>query len=248
MDNPPSHPSPDNSGSTPPGATPQAYRHAAEPIPGFRLVAGTLTVRLLGDPHRAGFTFDCVVEPEHAFASEEWAYDIPAAIGEIADHRAWDATGNLQTELQASNGRGSRLRIRFRHMVSSSGPYRFSYTYEAPVRAVVTTRALSRSVAYAGWVIFNLSCDAIDVCIVLPPRSRLVSCVPAAAPAQAAPGRVQIHYPLERLRTLEAAQWLVAYETRRLGLALYLWTAAQLASAAVGWMLGRTLDGWMGSR
>jgi hypothetical protein len=232
---------------SPTGASAQQYRSSAYAIPCFSLVSAALTVDLLDDPHRARFTFECVVEPTDIFASEEWSYDIPALEGEITGTHAWDAVGTLETELQPPEGRATRLRVRFRQMVRTGSQYRFWYAYDAPVRAVVSTRLLTRMVVCTGWLIFNLPCDAIRLTITLPERSRLVKSAPLGDVTHAAPGRPQVRHPPERLRSLESSHWLVAYQRRKIGLPLYLWTATQLAAGLVGWLIGRALDGWMGS-
>jgi hypothetical protein len=221
---------------SPAGASAQLYRSGTLPVPGFALITAALTVTLLDDPERARFTFECVVEPRAGtadagveFASGEWAYDIPALDGEISATHAWDATGTLETELQPSESKATRLRVRFRRLVRHAEPYRFWYAYEAPLRAVVSSRMLTRLVVCTGWMIFNLPCDSIRVCIQLPDRARRVKSV-----------------PLEHLRPLETSQWLLAYERRKIGLPLYLWSASQFAAAFVGWVIGRALDGWAG--
>lgn len=239
----------------PPGATAQQYRTVAVGIPCFVLVAGTLTVTLGDDPHRARFTFECLVEParetaraQDEFAVEEWVYDIPVLDGVITNPQAWDETGTLQTYLQPPEGKATRLRVRFRHLVRNGSRYRFWYSYEAPVRTVVSTGVLSQMVVCTGWFIFNLPCDSIRVSIELPERARLSKSAPTGEVTEAVPGQPQVRYHLENLRPLESWQWLVAYERRRIGVPLYRWTAAQLATGIAGWLIGRALDGWVAGR
>ena len=237
----------------PPGATAQQYRTDAYEIPCFVLVAGALNVTLLDDPHRARFTFECLVQParetagaEDEFATEEWVYDIPALDVEVSDIRAWDAVGMLQTALQPSESKASRLRVRFRQLVRNGSQYRFWYAYEAPVRTVVSSRILTRMVVCTGWLIFNLPCEVIRVCIQIPERARLTKSAPLGEVTELERGRLQVRYHLERLRSLESSQWLVAYERRKIGMPLYVWTLAQLAAGFAGWLIGRALDGWTG--
>lgn len=234
----------------PPSESAQQYRGAAYEIPCFELVSGSLTIRLLDDPNRAEFTFECLVEPtretaasEDEFATQEWVYDIPALPDEVSGARAWDAAGTLQTQLHPPESRATRLRVRFRHLLRDDTQSRFWFAYEAPVRSVVSTGMLSRTVVCTGWFIFNLPCRSMRVCIHLPSRARLTKSAPPAevATGEAAP---QVHFHLERLRPLESSQWLVAYERRRIGLPVYLWTMGQLAAGAAGWLIGRALDGW----
>lgn len=239
---------------SPTGASAQQYRSSTAPVPCFALISAALTVTLLDDPDRAQFVCECVVEPRGGvgepgveFAAAEWAYDIPAQDGEISGTQAWDGTGTLETELQPPEGKASRLRVRFRRLVRHGEPYRFWFAYQAPVRAVVSARMLTRMVVCTGWLIFNLPCDSIRVCIQLPERARLVKSVPPGDVTEAEPGAPRIRYHLEHLRALETSQWLVAYERRKIGLPLYLWTATQLAAAFVGWIIARALDGWAGS-
>jgi hypothetical protein len=239
--------------ASPAGASAQMYRSGTLPVTGVALIGAALTVTLLDDPERARFTFECVVETRAdaaqsgvEFASAEWAYDIPAQDGEISGPHAWDATGTLETELQPPESKASRLRVRFRRLVRHSEPYRFWFAYEAPVRAVVSSRLLTRMVVCTGWMIFNLPCDSIRICIQLPGRARLLKSVPAGDVTEPEPGAARIRYHLEHLRALETSQWLVAYERRKIGLPLYLWSASQLAAAFVGWLIGRALDGWAG--
>lgn len=238
---------------SPGGASAQLYRNSTFPVPGFALIAASLTVKLLEDPDRAQFTFECVVEPLGSaaesgveFASVEWVYDIPALDGEISEAHAWDGTGTLETELQPAESKASRLRVRFRRLVRRGEPYRFWYAYEAPLRAVVSSGMLTRLVVCTGWMIFNLPCDSIRVCIQLPDRARLVKSVPLGDVTEPEPGAARIRYHLEHLRPLETSQWLLAYERRKIGLPLYLWSASQFAAAFVGWVIGRALDGWAG--
>jgi hypothetical protein len=238
---------------SPPGATAQHYRTGAYEIPCFVLVSGTLTVRLLEDPSRARFTFECLVQParetagaEDEFAAEEWIYDIPVMDGEVTGPQAWDGVGTLQTTLQPPEAKAVRLRVRFRQLLRNDSHYRFWYAYEAPVRTVVSTRLLSRMVVCTGWLIFNLPCESIRVCIQLPDRARLTKSVPLGEVTEPEPRRTQVRYQLERLRSLETSQWLVAYERRRIGLPLYVWTLAQVVAGIAGWLIGRALDGWTG--
>lgn len=239
--------------ATLPDLTAQQYRTATYEAPCFVLVSGAWTVCLLDDPHRARFTLECVVEAARApaaapqeFATEEWVYDIPALDGEISAVQAWDEAGTLQTCLQPWEARATRLRVRFRGLVRTGARYRFGYAYEAPVRTVVSTRMLSQVVVCTGWLIFNLPCDAIRVCIQLPARATLLKSTPLGEVAEPEPGSIQVRFPLEHLRPLESSQWLVAYERRRIGLPLYLWTAAQVGAGIAGWLIGRALDGWAG--
>lgn len=232
---------------SPAGASAQQYRSSAYPIHDFALLSATLTIALGEDPHRARFTFECLVAPAGHAASQEWSYDIPAAEAEISDAHAGDAAGNLQTDFQTHEGRATRLRVQFRRMVKE-GQYRFWYAYEAPVRAVVSAGALTRMIVCTGWLIFNLPCDGIRVCIQLPHRSRLVKCVPVCEVSEPERGRPRAVYQLERLRSLETSQWMVAYERRKVGLPLYVWSASQAAAAFVGWLIGKVLDGWIATR
>lgn len=236
----------------PPGLTAQQYRTAAYEVPGFVLVSGSLTVCPLDDPHRARFTLECLVEPareteaaQDEFATEEWVYDIPALDGEVTAVQAWDEVGTLQTGLQPYAGR-TRLRVRFRRLVRKGTRYRFWYSYEAPVRTVVCARVLSQTIICTGWLIFNLPCDAVRVSIQLPRRARLTKSAPTGEVTEPERGRPQVRYQLEKLRPLESSQWLVAYERRKIGVPLYVWTVAQLATGFVGWLIGRALDGWGG--
>lgn len=231
---------------SPTGQSVQQYRSSAYAIPCFSLISAALTVELLDDPHRARFTFECLVEPAGNFASEEWSYDIPGLEGEISGTRAWDGVGTLETELQPPEGRATRLRVRFRRLVRTGTQYRFWYAYEAPVPAVVSTRLLDRLVVCTGWLIFNLPCEAIRLTIQLPAGSRLVKSAPLGEVVHPEPGRPQIRHHTERLRSLETSHWLVAYRRRKIGLPLYLWTATQLLAGLVGWLIGRALDRWMG--
>jgi hypothetical protein len=231
----------------PRGETAQQYRGSAYPIPCFALVSAALTVDLLDDPHRARFTFECLVESAGGVASQEWAYDIPALEGEITGTHAWDGFGTLETELQPPEGKATRLRVRFRQMIHAA-QYRFWYAYEAPVRAVVSTRVLTRMVVCTGWLIFSLPCDVIRLTIQLPERSRLLKSAPLGEVAYPEPGRPQVRHLPERLRSLETSHWMVAYHRRKIGLPLYVWTASQLAAGLVGWLIGRALDGWMAGR
>jgi hypothetical protein len=235
----------------PPGLTAHQYRTASHEAHCFALLSSTLTVCLLDDPHRARFTVECVVEPRGAagaaeFATEEWVYDIPALEGEISGVQAWDEAGTLQTGLHPFEPRATRLRVRFRHMVRNGSRYRFWYAYEAPVRTLVSTRMLSQTVMCTGWMIFNLPCESIRVCIQLPGRARLVKCTPPGEVSEPGPGQTHVRFPLENLRSLESSHWLVAYDRRKVGLPLYLWTAAQLGTGFAGWLIGRALDGWAG--
>lgn len=169
---------------TPPDLTAQQYRTATYEVPCFVLLSAALTVDLLDDPHRARFTVECLVEPRwtagaQEFATEEWVYDIPALEPEVTAVRAWDEAGNLETSLLPFEARGARLRVRFRRLVRNGSRYRFWYAYEAPVRTVVSTRMLSQMVVCTGWLIFNLPCESIRVCIQLPGRARLVKSTPS---------------------------------------------------------------------
>jgi hypothetical protein len=236
---------------TPTGASVQQYRSHAQPVSRVALISASLLVELLDDPDRARFTFECVVEPEGVargveFASRDWAYDIPAPHGEISGLSAWDAEGTLQTQLQPGESRATRLRVGFRRMVRHGDPYRFWYAYEAPVRGVVTDGLLTRSVACTGWLLFNLPCESIRVCIQLPAGARLVKSAPAGEVTEPETGPPRIRFHVEKLRALDTCVWMVAYQLRRIGLPLYLWTASQLAAAFVGWVIGRALDGWAG--
>ena len=235
----------------PPGATAQQYRTEAYEVPCFVLRSGALTVELLDDPHRARFTFECLVQPAgfpgitDEFAAKEWAYDIPAAEMEIGGVRAWDSAGTLETELQPGEARATRLRVRFRRMLRAGAQYRFCYTYEARVHAMVTRGIFKRAVVCSGWLIFNLPCDAIRVCIRLPPRARLMNSTPPAALLDAPAGHPRIHYDLERLRPLEMSQWMVGYRQRKMGLPLWIWMVGQLGAGLAGWLIGRAMDGWL---
>ena len=238
---------------TPPRATPQQYRTAAYEVSWFVLVSGALTITLLEDPTRARFAFECLVEPArdrdaagHEFATGEWVYDIPALDGEVTGVAAWDEVGTLQTCLLPLEAKVNRLRVRFRQLVRNGSRYRFWYAYEAPVRTVVSTRVLSQMVVCTGWLIFNLPCESIRVCIRLPAHARLTKSAPQGEVSAPETGRMQVRYPLEHLRPLETSQWLVAYERRKIGVPLYLWAAAQLAAGVGGWLIGRALDGWAG--
>ncbi len=226
------------------GETAQQYRGRAHPVLCFVLVSAALRVDLLDDPHRARFTFECVVEPAGEAASQEWTYDIPTPEGEIAGVHAWDGVGTLETELQPTEGKATRLRVRFRQLVHQA-PYRFHYAYVAPVRAVVSTRVLTRMVVCSGWLIFNIPCDAIRLTIQLPRGSRLLKSAPPGEVAVPEPRWPQVRHAPERLRSLETSHWMVAYHRRKVGLPLYVWTASQLAAGLVGWLIGRALDGWM---
>jgi hypothetical protein len=226
----------------------QQYRSSTRPVPCFSLLSATLTIHLLPDPGRARFTFECVVEAVGNAGSEEWSYDIPALDSQVSGVQAWDGIGTLATELASCEAKSSRLRVWFRRMVTRDAQYRFWYTYEAPVHGVVCTRVLRRMVVCTGWLIFNLPCETIRVSIHLPERSRLVKCTPSGEVAEQAPGRLAIQHPPDRLRALETSQWLVAYEHRKIGLPLYLWSASQLAAGMVGWFIGRVLDGWASSQ
>lgn len=236
-----------------PSLTAQQYRTDTYEAACFVLVSGALTVCLLDDPHRARFTLECVVEsarPPAAvpqeFATEEWVYDVPALDTEISAVHAWDEAGTLQTRLQPFEARATRLRVRFRQLVRSGSRYRFWYSYEAPVHAVVSSRMLSQTIMCTGWLIFNLPCDCIRVCIQLPARARLTKSAPLGEVTEPERGRPQVRYQLENLRSLETSQWLVAYERRKIGVPLYVWTVAQLAAGIAGWLIGRALDGWTG--
>lgn len=232
---------------SPTGETAQQYRGSAYAVHCFSLLSAALTVELLDDPHRARFTFECLVESAGEVASQEWTYDIPGLEGEISGTHAWDGVGTLETELQPPEGKATRLRVRFRQLVHGR-QYRFWYAYEAPVRAVVSTRVLTRMVVCSGWLIFNLPCEAIRLAVQLPGGSRLLKSAPLGEVAYPAPGRTLVRHPPERLRPLETSHWMVAYHRRKVGLPLYLWTASQLAAGLVGWLIGRALDGWMAGR
>lgn len=239
----------------PPGLSPQQYRTAAHEAACFVLASGALTVTLLEDPHRARFTLDCVVAaargpaPEtQAFAVAEWVFDIPAPESDVSGVRAWDGAGNLETTLDPAEGRAARLRVRFRRLVRDGGQYRFSFTYEAPVRTVVCAGSLTRVVVCSGWLIFNLPCASVRVCIQLPERARLVKSAPLGEVTEPEQGPPRVRYHVERLRALESSQWLVAYEQRKVGLPLYLWTATQVVAGFAGWLIARALDGWTGAR
>lgn len=231
---------------SPTGESAQQYRNSAYPVPCVSLISAALTVELLDDPHRARFTFECLVEPAGIFASEEWSYDIPGVEDEISGAQAWDGVGTLETELQRPEGKATRLRVRFRRLVRTGEQYRFWYAYEAPVRAVVSTRLLTRLVVCTGWLIFNLPCEAIRLTIQLPTGSRLVKSAPLGEVVHPERGRSHVRHHTERLRPLETSHWLVAYHRRKIGFPLYLWTATHLLAGLVGRLIGRALDGWTG--
>lgn len=235
----------------PPGATPQQYRTDAHELPCFVLRSGALTVEFLEDPHRARFTFECLVQPAgmpgavDEFAAEEWTYDIPGTEGDITGAHAWDADGTLETELQVNASRATRLRVRFRRMLRAGGQYRFCYAYEARVHAAVTQGTFMRTVTCTGWLIFNLPCEIIRVSLCLPPRTRLVHGAPLERVTAPAPSRTRVHYDLERLRPLEVSQWLVVYGQRKLGVPLWVWLIGQASAGLAGWLIGRAMDGWL---
>lgn len=234
---------------SPTGASVEQFRTHALPVSSVALVSASLVVELLDDPDRARFTFDCMVEPERVqqkveFASQDWAYDIPAPQGEVTAVSAWDADGTLQTALQPADGRATRLRVAFRRMARHGDPYHFCYSYEAPVRGVVITGVLRRSVTCTGWLLFNLPCESIRVCIQLPAGARLVKSAPAGDVTEPGTGPPRVRYHLEKLRAMDTCVWVVAYERRHIGLPLYLWTATQLVAAFLGWAITRALEGW----
>lgn len=235
----------------PPGASPQQYRTDAHELPCFVLRSGTLTVDLLEDPHRARFTFECLVQPAGVpgtvdeFAAEEWTYDIPGTEGDITGAHAWDANGTLETELQPGESRATRLRVRFRRMLRAGGHYRFCYAYEASVRTLVTQGIFTRTVTCSGWLIFNLPCEIIRVSICLPKRTRLMDSTPLERVTAASASRTQVHYDLERLRPLEVSQWMVAYAQRKLGVPVWVWLIGQASAGLAGWLIGRAMDGWL---
>ncbi|HEX6038643.1 hypothetical protein [Longimicrobium sp.] len=235
----------------PPGATAQQYRTGAHELPCFVLRSGTLAVDLLDDPHRVRFTFECLVQPAGVpgtadeFVAEEWTYDIPAVEGEVSGVHAWDTAGTLETTLEPAEARATRLRVRFRRRLGAGGQYRFGYAYEARGGTAVTAGIFKRTVVCTGWLIFNLPCEVIRVCIRLPPHARLMSSTPPGTVTDASPGRTQVHYDLERLRALEVSQWMVGYRQRKVGLPLWLWIVSQLGAGLVGWLIGRAMDGWL---
>lgn len=221
------------------------YRAGANPVSGVRLGTVVLTVRLLADPQRAHFTFDCTAVANPSYMAREWMYDIPAERGDIENAQAWDEDGSLMTDLRAEDSRGTRLRIWFRRGVVAGSPYRFRFAYQAPIRVVATSGTLALTVAYSGWVIFLVRCDLLCVDIALPPRSVLLHTRPASdAPAH--DSGAPLRYRIEHLRPLESQQWLVAYRKRWVGVPLYAWVASSVASALVGWLIARALDGSLG--
>jgi hypothetical protein len=231
-------------------ATAYRYRSRHQPVPSFVLRSAGMTVKLLDDPGRGHFTFECLVEPNGEltatgleFASEEWSYDIPAGEGDLSEVRAWDDAGTLQTQLGHPDGKTTRLRIRFRRLVRTGAPYLFWYSYEGPVRSVVCSGVLTRTVMCAGWLIFNLHCAALRVSIEIPARARVLRSVPWGDAGSGFPDRVR--FRVDHLRALESSHWLMAYQRRACGLPMYVWAGSQMVAGIIGWMIGRALDGWM---
>lgn len=223
--------------------SPEGYRAASAPVDEIELVDASLSIELLADPDRARFSFECRVASCRETAAGVWRYDIPAVRGEIANHAASDAHGNLQTELRSTDGGSTRLEVRLRRLVQHGETYPFRFEYEGPVRTVVTTGSFSQTVAYTGWSILSLPCHALAVTIRLPRRSVLLRAVPSADPHPSSSGAVSVHYSFARLRPLEAVQWLVAYRRLRFGAPFCFWTAAQVGAGSIGWFVARLLDG-----
>ncbi|HEX6747872.1 MAG TPA: hypothetical protein VF092_11330 [Longimicrobium sp.] len=205
---------------------------------GFRLHHADVRVTLLPDPQRARFEFACELETTGPVAASMWYYNIQAQHGEIAEARASDAQGGLEFRLDAADNGTSVLEVRLRNPVPRGGRYAFGYSYETAVRAISSSRALERTVAFTDWQIFNVACEMLSVAIVLPEGARLIRAIPAAD--EDADGTIRYRYP--RLRALEAAQHLVGYSTRRLGTGFYLWVASAVGSALVGVLLSGVLS------
>ncbi|HEX8904861.1 MAG TPA: hypothetical protein VF771_08480, partial [Longimicrobiaceae bacterium] len=131
-------------------ATPSEFREA-RPDADFRLVHAELRVTLLPDPHRARYTFNCELETLGPVAATEWIYNLQAEAAEIADPRAWDRDGGLETSLASLDNGTSLLQVRLRRPVPRGRRYGFTYSYETGIRAVVTRGVLEQTVTYADW-------------------------------------------------------------------------------------------------
>ncbi|HEU0016671.1 MAG TPA: hypothetical protein VFQ45_23515 [Longimicrobium sp.] len=209
---------------------------------GACLSCARLHVTLLPDPHRARFRFECTVEQNAGVRAAAWHYDIPADRPEVENEQAWDGEGKLATRLAQRNASTTRMEISFRAPAAGAGPYTFCYEFDAPVRAVAAAGPFSRTIAYSGWVIFRIPCRVLRVSVALPARSAIIKTVPGAEVADRPRAAPEIGYRFEKLRPLEAAQWLVGYRGRKLGVPLAVWLATQLTAGVIGWLVGAALS------
>lgn len=175
---------------------------------GFRLVAATLTVTLLDDPHRARFAYECHLETTGDVPARYWCYHLASALPEVSDLRACDGRGRLQPRIYAADP-GSRLEVRLRYPIRTGERYTFGFVYESSIRPVVVRDARRCTVTYADWVNFDLPCTLLQVDVELPAAAELVAAVPGSAEGD--DGRVT--YRVRALRPLETVSFLVVYRS-----------------------------------
>lgn len=222
--------------------TPQEYREEHRSVADIRLVSAGVQMQLLGDPGRARYRLDCLVEAQGECATAEWAFDIPTERGEpVADARAWDADGSLQSRVTQVEGEGTRLRVRLRVPLGRGEQYRFGYEYETSIRSIVTRGGVSQTVALGDWVIFSLRCDLLRVSVLLPPGATLLGTVPAAHSQSSA----AVRYEIRGLRSLEALQYLVVYRKKKVGAPFYRWMASAVGSGLIGALIAAALGGML---
>jgi hypothetical protein len=220
---------------------PQEYRDSNEIVPEARLLSAEISIELLPHSRRAKYSYHCHVETGPGAAAEEWQFDIPSDVTEVQQIRAWDRAGGLQFDVLRVDGKGSRLRVRFRIRVVAGTPYEFFYEYVMPTTSIIAKGNLSETVTFLGWSIFLMHCNVLRIAVALPRRASPIETIPAPSSQSTENGSTLLRYERHHLRPLESYLLLVGYRHRKIGMPAFLWLAGAIGTGIVGAVVAAAL-------